>query len=83
MKRSQRNASVILVYVPDTIHDDEEVEEFYSQLKEELERTHEGNLAIVMGDFNSKIGSDYQGYEEMIGRHGLGPRNNRARILSA
>ncbi|XP_050705140.1 ankyrin-3-like [Eriocheir sinensis] len=65
MRGRHRKAVVIQVYTPDTNHDDEEVEGFYSQLEEELERTHEGDLVIVMGDFNSKTGSDNQGYEEL------------------
>lgn len=82
MRGRHRKAVVIQVYTPDTNHDDEEVEGFYSQLEEELERTHEGDLVIVMGDFTSKTGSDNQGYEEVMGRHGVGERNDRgARLL--
>ena len=30
---------------------------------------------MVMGDFNAKIGSDNRGYEEFMGRQGLGEMN--------
>ncbi len=32
----------------------------------------ERDITIVMGDFNAKIGEDNTGYEEAMGRHGLG-----------
>ncbi|VDP30451.1 unnamed protein product [Schistosoma margrebowiei] len=28
-----------------------------------------------MGDFNAKVGTDNTGYEDIMGRHGLGERN--------
>ena len=32
----------------------------------------ERDVNILMGDFNAKIGQDNTGYEEVMGRHGLG-----------
>ena len=37
-----------------------------------------------MGDFNAKIGSDNQGYENVMGVHGLGVMNdNGERFVNA
>ena len=30
------------------------------------------NVNLIMGDLNTKIGSDNQGYENVMGVHGLG-----------
>ena len=39
------------------------------------------NILILMGDFNAKIGSNNRGYEEIMGKQGIGERNdNRERL---
>ncbi len=68
---------MIQVYTSDTYHDDEEVEEFYAQIEEELDNVDEGNIVTVMGNFNSKVGSNNKGYADIIGRYGLGESNER------
>ena len=70
------NTTMIQVYAPDTSHGDEDVEDFYQQLEDEVEKA-QGNMVIVMGDFNSKIGNDNAGYEDVMGKFGLGERNER------
>ncbi|VDO76295.1 unnamed protein product [Schistosoma margrebowiei] len=32
-------------------------------------------MTILMGDFNGKVGTDNTGYQDIMGRHGLGERN--------
>ena len=34
------------------------------------------NVNLIMGDFNANIGSDNQGYENVMGVHGLGVMND-------
>ena len=34
------------------------------------------NILILMGDFNAKIGSNNRGYEEIMGKQGIGERND-------
>ena len=42
------------------------------------------NVNVIMGDFNAKIGSDNQGYENVMGVHGLGVMNeNGERFVNA
>ncbi|KAK2174946.1 hypothetical protein NP493_766g01027 [Ridgeia piscesae] len=38
-------------------------------------------MTILMGDLNAKIGSDNSGYEEVMGRQGLGKMNENGEIL--
>ncbi|VDO65057.1 unnamed protein product [Schistosoma margrebowiei] len=40
-----------------------------------IEKCSTKNLTILMGDFNAKVGTDNIGYEDIMGRHGLGERN--------
>ncbi|VDP22533.1 unnamed protein product [Schistosoma margrebowiei] len=40
-----------------------------------IERCPTKDLTILMGDFNFKVGMDNNGYEDIMGRHGLRERN--------
>ena len=48
---------VIQAYAPTSTHIDEKVEEFYEDIEKALKQTKSGNVIIVMGDYNAKIGS--------------------------
>ena len=76
MQGRHRNVKIIQIYAPDGSHE-EDVEEFYDNLEEERRRTKAGDITIVIGDFNSKLGNDNTGYEDIVGKFGLGDRNGR------
>lgn len=42
----------------------------------------ERDVAILMGDFNVKIGCDNTGYEEVMGQHRLGVLNDNGERLA-
>ncbi|VDO66557.1 unnamed protein product [Schistosoma margrebowiei] len=50
-------------------------DQFYERLKSIIEKFPRKNPTILMGDLNTKVGIDNTGYEDIIGRHGLGERN--------
>lgn len=39
------------------------------------------NILIVTGDFNPKIGSDNSGLTHIMGKEGLGARNNNGELF--
>ena len=39
-------------------------------------------MTILMGDFNAKIGSDNNRYEEVMGRQGLGKMSENGEMLA-
>ncbi|XP_071574655.1 uncharacterized protein [Temnothorax nylanderi] len=49
---------------------DAEMEEFYSKIEEAMRLTKRGELTIVIGDFNAKVGSGAE--EDTVGQYGLG-----------
>ena len=81
MRGHHRNVKIIQVYAPDTSHPDQEVLDFYEQLEEEMNNSKDGDMLIVMGDFNSKIGEDNGGYEDIMGGFGCGTRNERGELM--
>ena len=53
-------------------------DEFYKQLQRILNWLSDQDVKILMGDFNTKIGSDNTGYDEVMERHGLGEMNENS-----
>ena len=45
---------------------------FYQHLQTVLDRVGKKDMTILMGDFHAKIGRDNTGYEEVMGKQGLG-----------
>ena len=54
----------------------------YNQLHDIMSNLGDKNVNVIMGDFNVKIGSDNQGYENVMGVHGLGVMNVGSVLLT-
>ncbi|PIK42832.1 hypothetical protein BSL78_20302 [Apostichopus japonicus] len=67
---------VIQVYAPTSSHDEIEVEDFYNDL-DQIMSTDTSSFAILMGDFNAKVGLRRSTDEKGIGAYGIGDRNER------
>ena len=67
---------VIQCYAPCNTAEDEEKEQFYERLGTIIEKLPRRNMLIVMGDVNAMIGDCNEGYEEIMGKEGLGEMNN-------
>jgi len=57
------------------------IEEFYTQLQQEINRTRHGDYLIVMGYFNAKVGANKLDDREVMGPYGMGERNKRGERL--
>ncbi|XP_071578112.1 craniofacial development protein 2-like [Temnothorax nylanderi] len=75
LQTEHRALNVIQVYAPTNDKTDAEMEEFYSKIEEAMRLTKRGELTMVIGDFNAKVGSGTE--EDTAGRYGLGERNTR------
>ena len=51
------NITVIQVYTPSTNAKEAEVEQFYDDLQDLLERTPKKDVLFIIGDWNAKVGS--------------------------
>jgi hypothetical protein len=61
----------------------EKKEEFYQQLSETIATATKRDVIIVMGDMNAKVGSNNEGLEHVMGRHGTGNMNENGELFSS
>ncbi|VDP42490.1 unnamed protein product [Schistosoma margrebowiei] len=66
---------VIQCYAPTNDYNKDNKDQFYDRLQSVIEKCPTKDLTILMGDFNTKVGTDNTGYEDIMGRHGLGQKN--------
>ncbi|VDP20023.1 unnamed protein product [Schistosoma margrebowiei] len=67
--------NIIQCYAPTNDSNDDIKDQFYERLQSVIEKCPRKDLTILMGDLNAKVGIDITGYEDIMGRHGLGERN--------
>ncbi|GAB4821010.1 hypothetical protein N2152v2_008056 [Parachlorella kessleri] len=71
------NMSVVMAYAPTSQHPTAR-KQFFTDLGRLVERVPARDMLIVLGDFNSKVGSaksPADSYGGMLGSHGVGSRN--------
>ena len=74
--------TIIASYAPTEEAEEEEKDEFYEQLEEEIRTTPRHDVLMVIGDLNARVGEDNTGKETAIGTQGFGCANNNGERLS-
>ena len=75
--------SVIQVYVPTSEATYEVKDSFYEQLQATLDKAPKHELVVVIGDLNAKVDDSNEGFEDIVGKHGIGTINdNGDRLVS-
>ena len=69
------NMNIIQIYAPTNDDEEEEKDNFYNRLQAVVEGLPNKDLNIIMGDANAMVGEDNTGYEETMGKHGVGQMN--------
>ena len=73
--------SIIQVYAPTNEANVEDKDNFYEQLQTVMDSVHKHDILLVMGYLNAKVEEDNEGYENIIGSHGVGERNDNGERL--
>ena len=73
------NITVIQVYVPTSNTEKAEVQQFYEDLQDLLERTPKKDVLFIIGDWNTKVGS--QETPGVTGKFGLGVQDEAGQRL--
>ena len=74
------NITVIQVYAPTSNAEETEVERFYEDLQDLLELTPKKDVLFILGDWNTKVGS--QETPGVTGKFGLGVQNEAGQRLT-
>ena len=73
------NITGIQIYTPTSNTEEAEVERFYEDLQDLLELTPKKDVFFIIGDWNTKVGS--QEIPELTGKFGLGVQNEAGQRL--
>ena len=75
-KKQMINMGVIQCFAQTKGSIEDVKEKFYSRFSSVIQSSPRRNIAFMMEDFNSLIGGNNRGYEEIMEQHGLGEMNN-------
>ncbi|KAH8339608.1 hypothetical protein KR067_003207 [Drosophila pandora] len=73
---SDRIITIVQCYAPTEDASDDIKDDFYNALISSLNKVIRGDIKILMGDFNAKVGPNNTGLESIMGRHGIGTRSD-------
>ena len=71
-----RNISIIQCYAPTEQTSNTEKDDFYTQLSTIYDKTLRGDIIMVMGDLNAKVGQDNYMLNHVMEIHGIVARND-------
>ncbi|VDP69371.1 unnamed protein product [Schistosoma mattheei] len=79
-KKEGISMNIIPCYAPTNDYNEDAKDQFYDRLFSIIEKCPTKDLTILIGDLSANVGMDNNGYEDVMGRHGLGERNENASL---
>ncbi|KAJ8019164.1 Craniofacial development protein 2 [Holothuria leucospilota] len=79
--KHQKNATIISAYVPTKTNSMDVKDRFYEELDLLIASVAQTDKIILLGDFNARVGSNYQTWSGIIGLHGVGKCNSIGLLL--
>ncbi len=74
-------ATIISAYAATLTSADDDKERFYADLDSLIQSTSTSDKLLVQGDFNARVGRDYDHWKGVIGRHGVGKMNDNGLLF--
>ena len=78
---NKRSVTLVSAYAPTMTNPDDVKDKFYEELDTVISAVPHSEKLVVLGDFNARVGTDYQTWEGIIGRHGTGRCNSNGLLL--
>ena len=79
--KGKRYATFISAYAPTMTNPEDIKDKFYQELESLIATVPREDKLIILGDFNARVGTDYQAWEGVIGRNGVGKSNSNGHLL--
>ena len=76
-----RYVTIISAYAPTLSSPDDAKEQFYEQFDQVIGSTPPSDKLVILGDFNARVGRDCSSWEGILGRHGVGKKNDNNLLL--
>ena len=77
----KRHATIVSAYAPTMTNQDEVKDKFYDDLDSVISAAPRTDKLIILGDFNTRVGTDHQTWEGVIGSEGEGTCNSNGLLL--
>ena len=77
----KRHATIVSAYAPTMTNPDEVKDKFYDDLDSVISAAPWTDKLILLGDFNARVGTDYQTWEGVIGSESVGKCNSNGFLL--
>ena len=74
--KSMYRVKIVQVYAPTSTYDDEVIEDMYEEINKLFDSVPT-KYTMVLGDLNAKIGMRKKGESAIMGKYGIGIRNER------
>ena len=77
LKTNTGSVNTIQVYAPDSNYDDDEVENFYNILQQEIDTIPRKSTVLLIGNVNGKVDTNNTDYSmpEVVGKYSPGETN--------
>ena len=79
--RDKRHATIISACAPTMTNPEEIKDRFYEDLEVLIASVPKDDKLVFLGDYNARVGSEYQAWEGVIGRNGVGKCNSNGLLL--
>ena len=77
----KRFVTIISVYAPTMTNTDDKIEKFYADLESTLQDVPRTDKLVLLGDFNARVGTDWNTWEGVLGKHSTGKCNSNGKLL--
>ena len=78
---NNQNATLFSVYSPTLMSDIGDRTKFYNDLQNLIRKVPHNDKIFILGDFNARVGRDADAWQGVIGKHGVGNRNESGLLL--